>query len=833
MKKLFFLITFLVSIVTMGQSSFSGIIKDSKTKEPLPFATIVTNNGLGEITDSYGRFTIKTKTTVQEITISYIGYKSKTVSTTKNETYLQILLEPSQESLNEVVITSKENPALRIIKNAINSRKRNNILTALNSFKYSAYNKLLITADPDSISGKVDSVFVKRNNKRIFKKLDSSNYKFKKQIDKQHLYITEKIAEHTFKRGKNKKETVLASRMAGFKSPVYELLALNLENFTFYNEKYRLVGNNYVNPLSKSALKNYSYKILDTLKSSNHNTYMIYYKHKEQEDAVGLEGVLYINSKSYALEKGIAELRGKINVKATQNFKFKPQHNIWFPDETSISIRKGKSNKNVNIFGGVIRFVNNSPTDSIMRTNQKDVSDVTYLLSKTKISNITINEPVRVINSASTIEINDDANSKNQSYWNKYRSESITNRGLEAYRIIDSLTEAQGVEKKLNIARKVFKGYFPAKYFDIDLSQIANFNNYEGFRIGFGGTTNNLISDKYKFSAYTGYGFKDKAVKFGVNASARLSKINNTWVKVGYADDLSEAAKMDFLLENTSFSLTNTRNLNISQFYNFKEFNVGLTHDLFPNLETILVFKHGKYIPRFEYQYKNINDFKLTTATAGFKWTPFSKYMNSPIGKIPVKNGWPKINTQITKSFDGVLANDFDFTKVNFKIEYRVKTLKNTSTTFLAQGGIVFGNAPLTHLYNATANYRLRNPWITRVNFIGANSFETMTYNEFISDRYIMFQARHNFRSFKITKKIQPNISFISRFAIGSIDNSQNHQGVAFKKMNKGYLESGFQLNDIYGGLGLGTFYRHGGYKNDKFSDNLALKLTYVLSLGF
>lgn len=833
MKKLFFLVIFLAPIITIGQSSFSGVIKDSKTKEPLPFATIVTNNGLGEITDSYGRFTIKTQTTVQKITISYIGYKSKTVSTTKNKSYLHIFLEPSQESLSEVVITAKENPAIRIIKNAINSRKRNNIITALNSFKYSAYNKLLITADPDSISGNIDSVFVKRNNKRVFKKLDSSNYKFKKQIDKQHLYITEKIAEHTFKRGKNKKETVLASRMAGFKIPVYELLALNLENFTFYNEKYRLVGNNYVNPLSKNALKNYYYKILDTLKRSDHNTYMIYYKHIKQEDAVGLEGVLYINSKSYALEKGVAELRGKVNVKATQNFKFKPKHNIWFPDETSISIRKGKSNKNVNIFGGVIRFVNNSPTDSIMRTNQKDMSDVTYLLSKTKISNIAINKPVKVINSAATIEINDDANSKDQSYWNKYRSDSITQRGLEAYRILDSLTAAQGVEKKLNIARKVFKGYFPTKYFDIDLSQIINFNNYEGFRVGFGGTTNNTISDRFKFSGYTGYGFKDKAIKFGINASARLHKSNNTWLTAGYADDLEEAAKMDFLLENTSFSLTNTRKLNISQFYNFKEFNVGLSHDIFPNLESIIVLKHGQYIPKFNYQYKNITDFKLTTATAGFKWTPFSKYMNSPFGKIPVKNGWPKINVQITKSFDNVMSSDFDFTKVNFKMEYRVKTLKNSSTTFLAQGGMVFGNAPLTHLYNASANYRLRNPWITRVNFAGANSFETMTYNEFISNRYIMLQARHNFRSFKITKKIQPNISLVTRFAIGTIDKPQNHQEVSFKKMNKGYLESGFQLNDIYGGLGLGTFYRHGSYKNNKFSDNLALKLTYVLSLGF
>lgn len=820
-------------ILTFGQSSFSGIIKDKKTKQPLPFATIITNTNKGEISDVDGKFSITSSQEITAITISYIGYTSKKITIKSDSNFITVLLEPNQESLDEVIITNKESPALQIIRNAIKHRKKNNIETTLNSFKYLAYNKLLITAHPDSISGKVDSVFVMKNNKRVLKKIDSSNYKFKKQIDKQHLYITEKVAEHKFKRGKNKKETILASRMAGFKAPVYELLALNLENFTFYSEKYRLVGNNYVNPLAKNALKSYSYKILDTIKRKGYNTYLIHYKHKELKETAGLQGVLYINSKNYALEKGIAELRGKVSVKAVQNFIYKPKHKIWFPDETSISIRKGKSDKNVNLFGGVIKFEADKPNDSIVKTNKKTASDITYLLSKTKISEVTINEPIKVINSASTIEIDDNVANRNQEYWNKYRTDSITKRGLETYRVIDSTITKEGIEEKLNTARKILKGYFPIKYFDLDLSQIINFNNYEGLRIGIGGTTNNKVSNKFKLSGYINYGFKDKEFKYGFNSAFRLSKINNTWINFGYANDLQEAAKIDFLLENTSFSLTNTRNLNISQFYNYKTFNAGFDHDIFPNLESKLVLRYGDYIPKFKYEFKNLTQYKLTTATFGFKWTPFSKYMNSPIGKIPVKNGWPKVNGQITKSFSDLIASDFDFTKINLKIEYRLKTLKNSSTTFLAQGGVTFGDTPITHLYNATANYSFKTPWIKRVNFTGTNSFETMTYNEFISDRYIMLQARHNFIPFKISKSIQPNFSLVTRFAIGSIDNSSEHKNVTFKKMNKGYFESGAELNDIYLGLGLGAFYRHGTYQNDRFSDNLAIKLTYVLSLGF
>jgi hypothetical protein len=76
-------------------------------------------------------------------------------------------------------------------------------------------------------------------------------------------------------------------------------------------------------------------------------------------------------------------------------------------------------------------------------------------------------------------------------------------------------------------------------------------------------------------------------------------------------------------------------------------------------------------------------------------------------------------------------------------------------------------------------------------------------------------------------------LSLISRFAIGTIDQPEIHQGVTFKKMNKGYLESGFVLNHLFKGFGISSFYRYGAYSNEKFSDNLAVKLTYVLSLGF
>lgn len=836
MKKTLFLILLLFPVILIAQSSFSGSIKDAKTNNPLPFATIITNTGLGEVADADGKFTIKTETIITEISISYVGYKPKKVTISNDKSFYSILLQPSEEQLNEVVVVAKENPALQIIRNAIANRDKNYIQKALNSFQYHSYNKFVVSADADSIKGTVDSVFVIKQGKKVFDRLDSTNYEFKKRIEKSHLYLTEKISEHIFKHGKNKKETILASRMAGFREPIYEFLALDIENFTFYSEVYTLLGNKYINPLAKNALKNYNYKILDTIVRQKDAAFMIYYKPKKASKTVGLEGVLYINNRQYALEKGIAQIKGIVNVKAEQNYKYQPDYNIWFPVETEISTRKGNNKSPVKLFGA-ITFSAAKENDSLVRTNKNDPSDVSYLISKTRNFDIKINQPVKVINSASSIEVDDLVSERNDSYWNSFRTDSITQRGLETYRYIDSLSQEEGAERKLNIARKILKGYYPVKYFDFDLSQLINFNNYEGFRLGFGGITNANFSKSFRFDGYTAYGFKDKEFKYHLGAAVRLNKQNNTWLGASYTDDLQEAAKIDFLFDDTSFSLINPRNLNISQFYGYRMYSINFEHDIFPNVESKIKLSHGKFNTKFDYQFLNagqvFDDYNLSTATLAIKWTPFSKYMNSPVGKIAVKKGYPKITAQLTKSFDNVLDGSFDFTQFNLKVEHTIKLLHNSSTSFLLQGGIVGGNAPLTHLYNATPNYSLQNPWRKRINFSGTNAFETMTFNEFISERYVSLQARHNFHRFKISNKFRPRLSLISRFAIGTIDEPQNHQGVSFKKMNKGYLESGFVLNHLYKGFGLSSFYRYGAYSNEKFSDNLAVKLTYVLSLGF
>lgn len=839
MNKLFFWIVCLPLFVNSQTTVLRGTIIDKESKEPLPFASVLTNTNFITLTDIEGNFFIKTNTPFYEITISYVGFKKVSVPVDRNDKFINVKLNPSIEKLNEVFIQGTENPALALIRTAIANKSKNNIEKALNSFKFNAYNKILVTANPDSISGKIDSIYKVKNGVRKFVELDSSRYEFKEQINKSHLYISEKISNVLFQKGKKRKEVVLASRMAGLKRPIYELLSIPIQDFSFYNEYYTVAGTKYINPIANNAIKKYNYKILDTVVNQHGESYMIYFKPKEKEKVVGIEGLLYLDTSTLAITKAVAELKGLIHVKTTQNFSYFSKHGIWFPQDMDIVIRKGDTKENISLFGGVIKISESeSKTDTLkILSKENRPEDITYFISTSKFSDFEINTPLVVKGSSSTIEFTDDSHKKDELFWNSFRTDSITERGRATYKLIDSLAAEENIDNKVDFARNILKGFYPTKYVNLNLGKIINLNNYEGLRLGFGGETNPNFSSKFKLISYVAYGTKDQEFKYSFGAEVRFNKRMNTWFGASYTNDLKEAGALNFIAENNSFSPVNPRNLNLHDFYNYKTVNTYIKHDIQANLEARLQLSSGKYNPVFDYQFSNpekqVEAYKLTTAVLGLQYNPKNEYMNSPVGKLKLKNEFPQLTLQLTKSFEDVFQGDFDFTQINFRVLHKFKRLRKATTSVLVDGGIVFGDAPVSHMFNAAPNYSFKNPWINRITFAGKNSFETMGYNEFLSDKFLAIHIKHIFKPFAIGANFKPQLTLATRAAIGDISNPEFHNKMDFKSMKEGYIESGIEINNLFKLFGLSTFYRIGPYSHTDWFNNLAIKLTFKISLGF
>ncbi|WP_046756424.1 DUF5686 and carboxypeptidase-like regulatory domain-containing protein [Kordia jejudonensis] len=840
MKKSLLIFILLFSTISMfAQQTVSGIVIDKKTKESLPFANVLTSASKGTITDAEGKFTLNLKKGTTTIRVSYIGYKTQTVPINENTSFLKISLEPSQESLDAVVLYNKENPALQIIRDAIKRKNDNDPERKLNTFKLNSYNKLLVTANPDSINGQIDSIYTKKDGKLVFKEVDSSNYSFKKDMTRSHIYMTEKVSEVSFSSSKGKREKILATRMAGFKEPIYEVLGLKIQSFSFYKNEYDLFGTSYAGPLANNALATYNYKILDTVTNNNRDAYMIYYSPKKKGKTSGLEGILYVDQQSYALQKAIAEIKGVIDIKAVQNFEYNQTFEVWFPTDKEINIRKGKTDDSVSILGSTVKVQRGNPQDStkVVRTNKQDASDFVYLSSKTKNFDLAINTEVSIKGRGLAIEIDEQAHDRTEEFWNQYRTDSISKRGKETYVVLDSIIAEDGVEKDIYLARKLLKGYYPTKYIDLDLRYLVKYNNYEAFRLGLGGVTNANFSTKYRLNGYGVYGTRDKDFKFGVGGAARLDKRTQTWFGISYTDDLVETGSSRFITDRRAFSLFEPRLFNIDLFYEVKRLTTNIEHQITAKTHANLMLSRSNVESTYDYGFVNngeiFNAYDIVEATFSVQWNPFSEYMQTRHGRTEIKRGFPQFAFQATQSFDGFLGGDFNYTKLDARIVHEIRPIDKGVTSFLVKGGLGIGDIPISHLYHTSPNNPNKDVLLQRFSIAGRNSFETMYFNEFFSDKYAMFQAKHQFKPFKITKNFRPEMTLITRFAIGDAENIERHLGQEFNSLKHGYSESGFEINKLFAGFGLSFMYRYGAYNLPKFEDNVSFKFTYYFSLGF
>jgi Family of unknown function (DUF5686) len=394
---------------------------------------------------------------------------------------------------------------------------------------------------------------------------------------------------------------------------------------------------------------------------------------------------------------------------------------------------------------------------------------------------------------------------------------------------------AKSYERKLFLGKKIFNGYYPISILDVDLRSIVKYNNYEGFRIGFGSVTNTNLSKKYKIGSYLAYGFKDKEVKFGISPSYLLDQATETLVSASYTDDLSEIGQISFATQNKRFKIYDPRPINISTFYSNKTFITFIESQKVAKTELYFSLSTSNIRPLFDYGYEVdgliYQKYNVGSAQFSLQWNPFSEYMQTSTGRLEIEKKFPKFSFQITQTLASFLGNDFDFSKIDFKIQHEIPFLSGQVSSFVFQAGLGYGNIPLTHLYSIAPNNLNKDAILKRITFSGKNSFETMYFNEFFSNRYFSLQARHTFAKVHLANKVNPIISGVTRMSFGAVDRFEQHKNFAFKTLEKGFFESGIEINKLYKGLGLLFFYRYGPNGLPKLEDNLALKVSFNIGI--
>jgi iron complex outermembrane receptor protein len=142
-KVLVLLIFTAFSGIRTSAQSISGIVKDAETKQPISFCSLlIIQSNLGTTTDVEGRFQLEIpiKNNTPKLVVSILGYDTDTLTISSGQTEFEIFLNPSQDILNEVIITGvsrttliRENPIAisSVSSKVIDKTMEPNIIDAL------------------------------------------------------------------------------------------------------------------------------------------------------------------------------------------------------------------------------------------------------------------------------------------------------------------------------------------------------------------------------------------------------------------------------------------------------------------------------------------------------------------------------------------------------------------------------------------------------------------------------------------------------------------------------------------------------------------------------
>ncbi|MBN2173193.1 MAG: carboxypeptidase-like regulatory domain-containing protein [Bacteroidales bacterium] len=820
MKRFIFLSSFLFCIsISNGQEyGISGRVIDAGSRVALPFVNIVMNDGMhGGTTDIDGKFEFRSSEKIQNLTFSFVGYETQHFQVQDKTSGLIIHLKRTEYELPEFVVFPTENPAHRIIENAIANREYNDPEN-LPEFSYTSYDKMIFTFELDSLP-MIDTLEV-----------DTASESFRDFLENHHIFIMESVSERKFMAPNNNYEKVIATKVAGLKDPLFVFLLSQWQSTSFYKETFNLLNKNYINPISRGSTRKYFFLLQDTLfTSSGDSIFVISYRPRLNTNFDGLKGVISINSNHWAIQNVIAEpaiREGALSLRIEQMYEF-VREKQWFPVQLNTEV--------------ILNNVRVTDTTLEMGTGQMDTASIAipFGIGKSYIRNINLDPDLRRRDFGS-IEVEVDPNAANRKgeFWEDYRVDSLSIKEKNTYQFVDSIGQAENFDGMVKTMESLMTGQIPWGNFDIDIHRFLSYNTFEGFGLGLGLHTNDRLSQVWKVGGYVRYGFKDKKFKYGGDLELNLYRRSDLKIRLEMMEDVTETSGIWFFDDKPDWKNTENfrafliRKMDRTTLYRAA---IGVRTLKYLDVNISLAKIHKEVTDDYRYAVRDENlaitfdQFDFTELRLGLRYAYGERFIYNMRKRISLGTDHPVFWLQYTRGISGFLEGDFDYNRYDFKIEKSFYTKYLGKTSLKLVGGYIDTDLPYNNLYNGHGAYR---PFTINA----PNSFATMRMNEFLSNKYVSLYFQHDFGKLLYEGGwMKPEFAVATNIGFGWLDFKDSHYNLDYKTMEQGYYESGILVNNLLNlkiySLGLGVFYRYGPYGFKYGWDNVAGKFT--LKFGF
>ncbi|MDB5284068.1 MAG: hypothetical protein JWO06_3143 [Bacteroidota bacterium] len=473
--------------------SIKGTVYGSNS-EKLSYANIYvkgTTNGTSANVE--GQYQLDLPAGTYEIVYQHLGYKQhiESVNLVK-DLDITITLEELQYQIRDVVVNGNEDPALAVIRKAIEKRKY--FLNVVESYSCDAYVKGMqrILQAPDKILGR------KINRTGILTGPNNSGI----------LYLSESQSKLYYKKPNKFHEVIYSSKVSG-KSNGFTFNSAQDFFFNFYDRSITIpfiAPRPFISPLSENTFFYYNFKMIGAYKEGDKliNKILVTPKRKSDPCFSGVLSIVEDNWNIHSLELYLTKANGIQYVdtlKVTQYF-VPVKNDIWLPTQQRYDVQASFLGiKGDGYYLGVFKnYVVNGffglPTPVVKMDSTKRTAK-----SEKKLEKLQKKEEKKIekkIFTAEIVKIEKEANKRDTMYWDSIRPIPLTAMELQDYNIKDSIQVIRdskvfkdSTDKKLNMPGPltIILGYTYRKQYkkiSVDfpsLLNLVNFNTVEGVNL--------------------------------------------------------------------------------------------------------------------------------------------------------------------------------------------------------------------------------------------------------------------------------------------------------------------------------------------------------------
>ncbi len=816
-KSLFLLLVFPFAL--NAQFTIRGKVFAADNKEALPFVPLlIKGTTIGAQADFDGNYIIKTSKLGDSVVALYVGYKRLARPINKNlaEQDINFPLESvGGVSLDEVVVKSGDNPAHRIIRNCVKAKivnDRNN----LDAYEYEAYNKLEF--DLNRIPKEMREKKLLKPISFVFDNVDSS---FSGEKPSLPFFIIENLSQFYYKKNPvHKKEVVVASKITGIENAsVSQVLGDMYQNINIYDNNILVFNKQLPSPISENGLFYYKYYLEDSAFENNQYIYHIRFKPKRVQE-LSFTGNIWIADTTWGVKRLEMSLPKDANINFINSVnvveEFSYIDSIWMLSKDRLVIDFAPTKKAIGFYGR----------------------------KTTSYKKIKLNQPKddKFYEFADKIIVEDGATKKSDEFWMEHRHDSLTQRELKIFKMIDTIQSLPIYKTWVDVFYLLVAGYKKVNNFEIGpYSNLVSYNRVEGLRLRFGGRTSALFSKWYELNGYVAYGLLDEKWKYALGFKSFLSKTpKRQIVGMNYKSDneILGQSTNGFSQDNAlasifrSSPLTNLTRVDKVEGYYEREW--------FPGLISRVSLAGRKFAPLGTNKYQYIkNDGAVgereyinnTEARINVRFAWKEKYVGEGFQRISIGTRFPVVQVNYAKSLQNAFKGEYDYQKLVVNVSDRIRITPILGyTDFTVEGGKIWGVVPypLMELHGGNQTY-----------IYDYMAFNMMHYYEFASDQFVSAALFHHFEGLFFNKipllrKLKWREVATVKSVWGSV-NDKNRVPLLFpstlSSLNKGpYAEASVGVENIFKVFRIDAFWRL-NYQLPRAIDNFGFKFSFQLAL--